>query len=240
MILKYGARNEHVGRVHQALIEQGYEIGLLELGDSFYGYSTVDAVTDFQSHHVDFGGHALLRDGITGPRTWWSLTHPNGPKWSFIAPDWRCEPSQIREPVRQVVQAAVGDIGRHELPPGSNEGPDLEKYKNDGQRWCAYAVSAWFGSAVSGSPFTHPIASAYKFKLWGKEHGCLLGMDAIPQAGDVCGVIRKTGFGHVELHVGTLPDGRYCCVGGNVGDAVRGTVHRPGAFSFYVRPIPLI
>jgi hypothetical protein len=108
-----------------------------------------------------------------------------------------------------------------------------------GLPWCAAAASAWVMRA-DGHRLRHALNSAYKWREAAKASGFLLGPAALPQAGDVGIVVRPNGHGHVELIVGVLDDGSLACIGGNVRNAVRGTI-RPRTFWPHVaRPIPLV
>jgi len=237
MILRFGLSGEPIGNLHQLLLENGYSLEASELTSQSFGSSTKAAVEDFQNRHVDESGHRLLADGIVGPKTLVSLKAPAGPSSSFIASGWKCEPSSVREAVRGVVSSAVADIGRREQPDGSNSGPEIAKFNPGGQPWCAYAVSTWYAEASGGSPFGRK-ASAWKIREWALGHNATV-VPEQAEPGDLWLAIRSGGHGHVELIVHRFSATELACVGGNVGNAVRGTIRSPQSATIIVRPIPI-
>lgn len=228
---------EPIGRLHQLLLELGYSLESQELSRQVFGVTTRAAVEDFQNRHVAQDGSRLIADGIVGPRTLWALQNPRGPGNAYVAPGWRAEPSTVRPAVRAVVQDAIGDIGKREIG-SSNDGPDLAKFRTGGLPWCAYAVSTWYEKADQGSPFGR-LASAWKIRTWAKGHNAIVEPETA-QPGDIWLAIRAGGHGHVELIVANLEHDQVACVGGNVGNAVRGTIRAPSAATMIVRPIPVV
>lgn len=239
MLVQQGAIG--VGTIHQALVEAGESVDAAELASGLYGPSTELAVRDFQAHHVDRNGHALQVDGVCGPSTLWALQHPNGGVNRCAAPGWRCEPSQEREAVRPVLEAAVGEIGNIEQPDGSNRGPRIDLYTAPdlGIPWCAAFASWCFAKAESGSPFGR-ILSALKMRDWAVANGRVLGAGALPQAGDVFVILRGDLHGHVGIVAGLTPEARIYTIEGNSGNAVRGLIRDRLAVTCVVRPIPLV
>lgn len=155
-----------------------------------------------------------------------------------IEEGWRYDLADVSAEIVPVIRAAVGDIGRREDPPGSNKGPEIEKYHNpNGRPWCALALSYWWGRRDGGCPWG-VLASAYKIHRWAKANGRLLPIDPVVRPGDVA--IRLYGHkGHVGLVVHVLPSGHLCTVEGNAGDRVRGRVSRPDEWRYLVRPLPI-
>lgn len=161
-----------------------------------------------------------------------------------IDPGWRYDLADVPAALVEVVKAAVGDIGRREDPDGSNDGPDLAKYRTGGLPWCAYALGVWYSLADGGCPWGR-LGSAYKLHAWAVKHGRLLGVAPVLRPGDVALDLRVVDHGgnrrisgHVALIVHVLPDGRICTVGGNEGNRVRGRVREPGDFRYMLRPLP--
>jgi peptidoglycan hydrolase-like protein with peptidoglycan-binding domain len=119
-----------VGSLHQQLLEAGETIEKSELDTGAFGPSTLAAVRHFQASHVDERGHALQEDGMVGPSSIWALMHPNAgyANARLTAPGWRAEPSVMREAIRPVMLAAIGEIGVREQPDGSNSGPRVDVF----------------------------------------------------------------------------------------------------------------
>jgi hypothetical protein len=233
VILRVGDTGHAVGELHQALLERGLSVDASDLERETYGASTLAAVEAFQR------GAKITADGIAGPQTLAALQRPPE-RESLIAPEWRCEPSQVREAVRLAIQSAVDDLSRPTLeqPAGSNRGPHVDRYGVPGLPWCAAAVSAWVMRA-DGHQLRRPLMSAYKWREAAKAAGWLLGPFGKPQPGDVGIVLRSNLRGHVGLVVHVLDDGRLCSIEGNVGHAVRGVVRPRSAWGFFARPIPI-
>lgn len=242
-MLKQGDSGAAVGSLHQQLIEAGFAIDAAELTASQFGDSTLVAVRAFQACHVGEDGHVLAEDGIVGPATTWALEHQGASaRGRFTAPGWRCSPSEADQQVRPAIEAAVFDLARptFEEPDGSNSGPRLSKYGNDGEPWCAFAVSYWFKQLPNGSPFG-VIASAYKMAGWGQTFGRVLDDDQIAEAGDVFVILCGDGHGHVGLIVGVDDGGdTLLTIEGNCSNAVRGMKRARSGVTSIVRPVMTI
>lgn len=240
MSLVLGATGAAVGALQQSLIEAGETIDQQELRQAFFGPSTKIALLDFQASHLTIDGHPLVVDGIAGPRTLDALAAPMMPREVFIADGWEGDiVSAPNDEARAAVAVAIAEIGTKEDPTGSNRGPRVDMYEGAdwlGSPWCALFVSWCWGRAPGGSPFGI-LASALKLRDWAATHGALLagGDDLLP--GDIGVILRAGGRGHVELVVGCLFDDKISLVGGNVGNAVRGTVRAPDAFTAFLRPL---
>lgn len=244
MLMKQGMIG--VGSLHQQLIEAGETIDAAETDAGFFGDSTLLAVRHFQARHVDEKGRALAEDGMVGPGTIWALIHPGGGETRKTASGWRCEPSEARPAVRRVLEVAVGEIGVHEQPDGSNRGARVDVYTapDFGIFWCAaFASWCYLRGAEDGSPFGRFTAS-WQFYEWGAKNGRLLTECDEPQAGDVGVILRgdpaKRPRGHTTLFAGLTDDRRsICTVEGNSGNAVRGLVRPRPSFTAIIRPISL-
>lgn len=248
MILRKGDSSPLVGAVQQQLLEAGFAIPL-GVEDNVYGDATYRAILAFQAGHVGPDGHPLAEDGVCGPNTMWSLAHGgteiNG---SYTAKGWHCTPSQVREAVRPVVEAAVGEIGNFEFPDRSNGGPTIDKYGQRQRAWCAFFLSWLFNRLPSGSPFG-VIGSAWGLYDWAVAHGRVLEAGAVPLPGDVFVLLREKDpvtnerHGHTGLVVSTeISDTglQFSSVDGNASNAVRGLVRRRDAVSAILRPVPLV
>jgi hypothetical protein len=227
-----------VGALHQKLLELGYSIAPKELSDSSFGASTLAAVLEFQSTHVGKKGVPLEVDGIVGDDTAWALEYPKGPDVHFTASGWRFRSEEMRPEARRVCMTAICDIGRRE-DGNSNSGKEIEKFDPKGLPWCAQAVSTWLEVLDGGSPFKKRLRSVLKIIEWGEKHKRIV-KPSEALTGDIWCALRSDKHGHCELIVGLEPQGGLCLVGGNVGNAVRGTVRRAIDSTAIVRPIMVV
>lgn len=240
-LMRTGDSGSNVGDLHQDLIESGLRVAEDELASHRFGVSTYNAVRQFQATHVDRCGHALAEDGVVGPETYWALLHPGAIRGSYVAQGWRCEPSRARPELVPVLQWAVGQIGQHETPDGSNRGPAIDQWTGKvghpvaepGPPWCAFFVSAAFRQLQHGSPFGI-LASALRFKEWAECLGRLV--RGLPEPGDIWVILRADYHGHVGMVGGVNDDGRVSTIEGNAANAVRGLVREVGTFAAIVRP----
>lgn len=168
MILKKGSKGAVVLELQQLLQKKGFYSGALD-GD--FGPKTYAAVLQFQM------ANDLKADGAVGPRTWTALRSTVAlPPSATLAStrDWLLglipETLAADKPrVDRTLRVAVGDLGRKEIPDGSNNGPELEiiqfnpvrpatretymKYcrwanQSDFPPWCALAVSSWIARGI--------------------------------------------------------------------------------------------
>lgn len=240
MTLILGSNGKDVGELHQLLLEAGEQIDAGELRTQMFGPSTKVAVLEFQSSHVDPKGRPLTQDGVVGPITLASLKNPREPVERFTVDGWRYDLNEARPQERPVVEAAVREIGVKEDPPGSNRGPRVDVYTGEqwyGAPWCALFCAWAWKHAEGGSPFGVK-ASAYKIRAWGAEQSKIIGAMDKARPGDIGVIMRAAGRGHVELVIGLEMMGEPLrLVGGNVGNAVRGTVRERSQFTCIVRPL---
>lgn len=219
------------GAVHQFLVERGYSVSLTDLECGAYGRSTRGAVEAYQRDHD------LQVDGVVGPLTWASLRAPS--TRGDVPRGWLCRPSEARDAVREVVRAAVGEVGVRENPPGSNRGP---RAYMPGHAWCAEFASWAYQRSAPPSPFGR-MAATWDLYEWGRRRGYLVGATDPVLAGDLGLVLRGDGVrvrrGHVALVAHVLPDERLATVEGNSGDRVAARLRMRVAFSAVVRPVPL-
>jgi hypothetical protein len=234
MILHPGSSGPDVGKLQQTLIEAGYPIDQAEAGASSFGESTQAAVEAFQHAHVGPDHHALGEDGIVGPFTEWALEHPGGSSPGTV-PGWRrarVEPASARE----VLAAAIAEIGVREEPDGSNRGPRVDVYTAPhlGEPWCADFVSWAWGRYEGGSPFGR-IRGVYTLEDWGRSHGRIVD---VPRPGDVWLILRPPSHGHTGIVVSVSDDGESISTcEGNAANAVRGLVRPVAAISLFIRPV---
>lgn len=100
----------------------------------------------------------------------------------------------------QAVKVAVGEIGVHEQPPGSNTGPRVREYQSaswlggTGWPWC---VAFWLWcTQQAGLHYPYRGAGAYDQLDWARTHG-----HAVPLSGAVPGdaVVWNLGSGHLSM-----------------------------------------
>jgi hypothetical protein len=114
--------------------------------DGIFGPRTAAAVRLFQARFPDAAGHPLEVDGVVGPITWAALFGP---------------PRRVARPpadplVRGALAAAAAAVGVMENPPGSNRGPEVDRYlrgvgidpTTGSYAWCAAFVYACFDEAA--------------------------------------------------------------------------------------------
>ncbi len=254
--LKTGSRGADVGALQQQLVEAGYTIDGGDLALEAFGPSTEEALRAFQAAHVGPDHHALAVDGIAGEATRWALAHPSGQLGGgYLADGWRCDLAKAPAALVPVLRAATMDIGKKEDPDGSNDGPQLAKFKPAGRPWCALAVSTWLQELEGGSPIG-VVAGVYTLMDWMKAHGKLLPDDfdasftndipptGVPlQPGDIFIIAsittapdgKKLAHGHVGLVAADLGGGKFATIEGNAGNAVRGLIRSTAAISHFAR-----
>jgi hypothetical protein len=241
-MLKVGDLGDEVGKVQQLLVEAGETVDPGDLRTSLFGQSTLAAVRDFQASHVQADGSALTVDGLVGDETLAALRLPRTAAGLYTAPGWSpgiC----TSDPEATVCRVAIAEIGVAEYPPASNRGPRVDQYEGEawlGVPWCALFASWCWAQAPGGSPFGIK-ASALKIRDWGANSSALIGTKLPARPGDIAVILRQGGRGHVELVVADEQIGRpLSLVGGNVGNAVRGTVRSRDTLTALVRPMRAI
>lgn len=229
-----GSQGPDVGRVQQALLEQGARLDLNELEQERYGPSTVDAIKQLQQRYK------LRVDGILGPQTASALHYPPTHGVHDTVPGWRCYPSQARQAVRGALAAAVDDLGTGEDPPGSNSGKGLLKYTGHtpGQPWCAFWLSWALSHADGGCPWG-VLGSAFKILDWARRNGRVLSPTEKPLEGDVWLIMRSQFAGHVALIVDAGADGTLSTIEGNSANRVRGLLRYREDATAIIRAIPV-
>lgn len=248
-LIRKGMNGIAVGRVQQALIENGYSVPPAETQQFQYGDGTYDAVRAFQASHLGRDGHPLGEDGVIGDETWYALQHPGVAGVRHTVLGWRYDLSQIREAVRRVIEVAAGEIGTFEQPDGSNAGPRVDVYTTPGfhgSPWCALFASWCFAQAEGGSPFGR-IAGTWALYEWAqRKPGAVLSSAALPQPGDVFVILRGDQWdtenrrGHTGIVCHVLDTGKLCTIEGNASNAVRGCIRARGDVSAILRPVPLV
>jgi len=220
--IRAGEKNATLVReIQRALLGRG--CGPLALTGSFDA-ATVAAVRLFQARFTDVLGTPLKVDGIVGPVT-----------WAALFPD--AEPAPVVPPPplsAAALDAARGEIGVREVPPGSNRGPEVDAYLRavglepaaGSYAWCAAFVYWCFGkgAAVIGAPNPLP-RTAGALALWnGAKAGATRIAAADAQArpslvspGQIFVLSTGGGLGHVGL-VESVDGGVLTTIEGNTND----------------------
>jgi hypothetical protein len=115
VVLRVGSRGGAVRAVQRRLNRLG--CGPVD-EDGVYGPQTADAVRLFQARAVDARGVPLAQDGIAGALTWAALFG------SAALPPRRAPNALLRE----ALKVASAQVGKREVPPGSNRGPEVDAY----------------------------------------------------------------------------------------------------------------
>src|SRR6476661_8715183 len=69
---EWSNQSKDVEQLQRLLTDRGYAVE----ANGVFDESTLLALRAFQSQNLDQHGTPLRVDGILGPLTWWSLTHP--------------------------------------------------------------------------------------------------------------------------------------------------------------------
>jgi CHAP domain len=139
---------------------------------------------------------------------------------------------------QRALAAAESQLGVAEQPPGSNDGPGLQPYRDavagsaPGEPWCAYFAS--WAAAQAGAPLGatgQGLGSVAEITDWAGSTGRLLPPSATPQAGDLI----LFGDRHVGLVESVNPDGTLTTVEGNYANAVSRVTRSTSEATGYVR-----
>ncbi len=156
----------------------------------------------------------------------------------FISPGWRLD--EPRPELAEVLRYAVACIGTEERPADSNRGPSIEEWLaaagvDHPAAWCCAGATAAFQRA--DPPPIPRIASAARLRAWAIEHGKILPDGAPPEPGDICGLVRPDGTGHVGIVAAALDAETIATIQWNKWSACRGLVGPRSEWQFFVRPI---
>ena len=245
ILIRKGMQGVVVGNVQQFLTENGYSVQQTELISSTFGDSTYEAVRSFQASHLGSDGQPLASDGVVGPETLWALQHPSEPSGGddvYYAQGWYYNPDEVSDKVRPALDAMCGEIGVHEKPDGSNDGPRVRVYTAPdfiGDPWCCLFASWGFSHLPGGSPFGR-MASTWGLYEWASQRGLLVSASDDILPGDILLILRgdlndPKHRGHVMPAIKTLPSGRILTVAGNESNAVRGGIRDRSTISAVVR-----
>jgi hypothetical protein len=126
----------------------------------------------------------------------------------------------MSNPQFTLAKIAARDLGAREQPPGSNKGPQIEKFlratdlDGDGWPWCAAAVSYWVQqwAKLNGWKGKVPrIAGVSQFPVWAQKNGLKCGY--APKTNDIViftfshiGVVENIGPDWVDTIEGNTND----------------------------------
>ena len=142
----------------------------------------------------------------------------------------------------RALQAAQGEVGQTEMPPGSNDSPRIATYRQATAGsgvgpWCAYFVS--WAAAQAGAPVGEAgqgFGSVDALYAWAQRTGRAMpaAAGARPNPGDLI----VWGSDHVGIVEAVDPDGTIHTIEGNSSDAVRRREYSSGTNDIrgYVRP----
>ncbi len=127
----------------------------------------------------------------------------------------------------EVVTNARKELGVHEIPDGSNDGPDVHRIQSSTGAyrapWCVSFVQyVWFESFQVY--LADRSANAYYLASWAEKEAL-----TIPQAVVGCPVVYHVGDGHCGIVASVRPDGTFDAIEGNEANAVRWVVRNPRA-----------
>lgn len=229
LTLRKGDQGPQVAELQKLLTAKGYSV----VAGGVFDQPTYKAVRAFQSQNLDQNGQPLVVDGVAGPLTWWSLTHPKPDLQTLSAVDYREMPPPEMggsKTGRAALAAAIGELkaGAGEVG-GNNRGPWVRKYLHglaeEGDSWCAGFVSWCFSQNPAGMSFKYTVGARNildQFKKKGWAAGPKSGY--APQPGDIVVWWREklAGWkGHVGL-VHQMRDGYLYTIEGNKSPRVQG------------------
>lgn len=237
-VLSIGDKGAEVGVLRQNLIEQGFDCDGNVANDDF-GPATESAVKLFQACHIGPDGRNLTVDGIVGSATWWALDHSSGSDQHQPITDMPVQTAS--NPIAAAALAsALAELNKdvHEIPDGSNRGPEIDLYTGMAGRpippygplWCAYFVS-WNFAKTRPSPFGR-IGGAQMIALWCQKHI----PDSIrntPICGDIGIIANGQVHGHA-VHVQAALNENVWTVEGNSGNAIRAKKRLVTEFKWFV------
>lgn len=194
---------------------------------ALFHFSETERVRYFQRGQDD-----LVEDGIYGPKTAAALDR-------YIADEFPSEPSEPCEPsLRKAFESALLDVGQHEVPMGSNNGPYVESlrleadlprldHSTSGGQWCAVFQTVHCGRA--GVSVSSRGARAIVNQLIALPRGREVSIDEI---GDGFVGLALLGRGHVQIFIAyqTEQGLRIQHVGGNEKHRVVTKHHTPEEF----------
>lgn len=196
---------EKDGAVVQAIAERLKARGIaVNSMPGVFDAGFASAVRLFQSLNLDLTGKPLIVDGEVGPMTWGSL---------FSAASVPVVEAAGSGLALEALAVATGEIGKLEMPLGSNAGPHVEKYLAStglpgGYFWCMAFVHWCFKDAAEllGVPNRFP-KTAGVLDAWNKSStmrvtkAAALANLSLVGPGSVFILDYGTGYGHTGFVV---------------------------------------
>lgn len=234
IFLKKGSQGPEVKELQNILRELDYDIPVTGVFDT----ATSNAVSNFQSSHLDKHNNPLEVDGKVGDLTWWALQNPRSKVTSGVI-DYRIMPDVSQGGSltgRSALQFAISELkaGAGEVG-GNNRGPWVKKYLSptglsEGNAWCAAFVSWCFLQASDGdrNKMSYNYTAGAR-NLYNQLKSKGLSFDSnnsnqIPQPGDIATwwrVSMTSGLGHIGI-VHHYEDGFLYTIEGNKAANVAG------------------
>lgn len=201
-----GSKGEDVKKLQLKLTAIGYQL----VADGDFGPATKQAVEQFQQAQ-NITGYVSndsvsysVEWGVVDELTWNAIMSTPNKEYTFddvslseAEKDLLVKALQAgaedNEQVLRVLTVAIGDLGKKEIPNGSNRGPEIDhlvggynqywRIDDVGRPWCAMSVSSWIkiGLSIPGDnalrdswrehPFGHFMGGCAQILNWGKKHG---------------------------------------------------------------------
>lgn len=139
---------------------------------------------------------------------------------------------------QRILVTARGELGVHEVPDGSNRGPQVDVYRRTtwlstrtGWPWCVAFAWTWVTwKQVLEKPCPYPTASVAQLESWARKHGYTVGT-GLP------GDLACLGGRHVTIAETFNRKGdSFVGLGGNQANAVRRSNYRISAVTTWIRP----
>lgn len=217
--LDWGDEGPEVRKLQELLARRGQPVTV----DGEYGLETQAAVRAFQAQHLDARGEPLGVDGIAGPGTWWSLTHPQPLLAHPVVVDFSVMP--IPELGGSPRGRHALEVAIHELGASEPATKYLQGLAPDDTPWCAAFVSWCFAQDPSGTPFPYTVSARDLFARLGQRGWAHFpGEGYSPRPGDIVAWWSQGAEGW-QAHVGLVHHAAYATLftlEGSRGPRVRG------------------
>lgn len=146
---------------------------------------------------------------------------------------------------KALMETAAKELGRKEIPDGSNDGPEVDKYTDDhAEPWCADFVS-WCLKQQAWNPLPRRQPSCSGLARWGQTKGTYFATGAKdPEPGDVFLQLQSgefgvdTGHSHTGFVLSYDPVKKeVTSIEGNAGNAVRSYQRTTAHITGFVRMV---
>lgn len=215
LVVKGENNSDIVKAIQVKLNERGF--GVPEV-NGIFDELTESAVRLFQSQTRDSQGNPLVVDGKMGAISWAAL---------FLTGENRPEPEPQEDALLlKVMEIAASQIGVMEDPPGSNRGPQVEKYLasagcSPGDPWCASFLYWCFSEAAKSLGIKNPmVRTGSCIYLWENTTGRKISgtqctdNPSLVRPGFIFIMDHGSGKGHTGI-VRSVEDGYFNSIEGN-------------------------